>query len=91
MGIYPDNAALNALIWVFTEIQASKGVDPRDGVLACVTELRKSLARLKDPMFIKDVAAGLGRMLSHVAWAKKGLSEMLTSEENWLVVNNTWK
>ena len=93
MGIYPLNAALNAIFWVFTPIgpQVLKGVDPHVGVLACATELRKSLVRLKDPRFIKNMVADLGETLSHLAWANKDISDRLDSEKNWLVVNNTWK
>jgi len=62
MGIYPDNAVVNAIFWLSIKLQASKGVDLRDGVLACAVEIRKSLGMLKDPMFINDMAADVAKI-----------------------------
>ena len=90
MGIYPENAALNAIFWVSSGIPVSKGADPREGVLAYAIGIRKSLGRLKDPRFVKDMAAGLAKMLSEDAWYNHG-RDVLTAEEGCLIVNNTWK
>ena len=93
MGIYPLNAILNAIVWLSTTTrpQVPKGVDPRDGVLAWVTEIRKSLARLKDPRFLKDTVIDLAKRLSHTAWVKGSLSDLLIEREGLLLVNNTRK
>ena len=93
MGIYPPNAALNAFFWLHVAAgpQVSEGVDPRDGVLAWVSEIRKSLARLRDLGFLKDVAMDLAKRLSHTAWTKGGLSDLLIEREGILSVNNTCK
>ena len=93
MGIYPLDAALNGVVWLPTAArpQTLEGVDPRDGVLAWVTEIRKSLSRLKDPGFLKDVVTDLANALSRIAWAKGGLSDLLAVNEDLLAVNNTWK
>ena len=93
MGIYPQSAALNGIIWLPTAAgpQIPEGLDPREGVLAWVTEIRKSLARLKDPGFLRGMVTDLAKRLSHTAWAKSGLSDMLIVKEGLLTVNNTWK
>ena len=93
MGIYPLNAALNAIVLLAMaeRLQVSEGVDLRDGVLAWVTEIRKSLARLKDPKLLKDVATDLAKRLSRTAWAKGGLRDVLIAKEGLLGVNNIWK
>lgn len=90
MGIYPENAVLNAIFWLPTRLQNSKGVDPRDGVLADATEIRKSLKRLKDPEFVKDMAAGLAKIQSEVSWEKVG-QDLPASMEGCMTVNNLWK
>ena len=93
MGVYPLNAALNGIIWLSTAAgpQVLAGLDPSDGVLAWVTEIRKSLARLKDPKLLKDVATDLAKRLSRTAWAKGGLLDVPIAKEGLLVVNNIWK
>ena len=90
MGIYPHNSALNAIIWVPGGIPASKGTDPREGVLAYAIGIRKSLARLKDPRFIKGMTAGLSKILSQDAWYNHG-QDILTGDEGCLIVNSLWK
>ena len=93
MGIYPFDAVLNGIFWLLAPLgpQLMTGANPRDGILAWVTQFRKSMEMLKNPRFVKDMAAGLAKKLSHVAWTKGGMTDMFSSEENWLVVNNTWK
>jgi len=71
MGIYPKNAAVNAVITVPIQFQDPKGVDARDRVLACATEMRKTMKRLKDPEFVKDMAAHLARAQSQVSWDRR--------------------
>ena len=90
MGIYPDNAVVNAIIWLPTELQVSKDVDTRDGVLVCATEIRKSVGRLKDPVFVKNMAADVAGIQSQVAWDKSG-QDMAAAREGFMIVNNTWK
>ena len=90
MGIYPDNAAVNAIIWLPTRLQVPKGVGPRDSVLACTTEIRRSLGRLKDPIFIENMAADVAKIQSQVAW-DKDCQDLVTGKEGSLIVNNIWK
>ena len=89
MGIYPTNAVVNAIVWLFTGPHVSKGVDIRDDVLACATGIRKSFGKLKDPKFIEGLAADLGKVLSQVAWDKNG-QDLATANEGCLMVNNMW-
>ena len=89
MGIYPDNAAANAIVWLSTGLQ-SKGADIYDDVLACAIEIRKSLEKLKDPMFVQDLAAGVAKIQSQVAWDTAG-QDMSTAKEGSLIVNNLWR
>lgn len=90
MGIYPDNAVVNAIVWLSTRLQVLKGVDLHDDVLACAAEIRKSLGKLKDPAFIKDMAADVAKIQSQVAWDKAG-QDMPTAKEGSLIVNNIWR
>ena len=72
MGVYPLNAVANAFIFLSAEVKLSKGVDPHDDVLVCATEIRKSLEKLKDPKLIKDMAAGVAKVQSRIAWDRGG-------------------
>ena len=90
MGIYPVNAVVNAIFWLPTGLQVSKGVGPHDDVLTNATEIRKSLGRLKEPMFIKDMAADVVKIQSQVAWDKAG-QDLATAKEGFLIVNNVWR
>jgi hypothetical protein len=90
MGIYPENAVVNAIVWLSTGIQVAKDIDARDSVLACATEIRKSLGKLKNPGFIKDMAAEVAKIQSQIAWEKKG-QDLTTAKEGFLIVNNIWK
>lgn len=90
MGIYPENAVVNAIFWLSTGLKVPESVDPHDGVLAWATELRKSLGRLKDPRFVKDMAADVAKIQSQVAWDKKG-QDLPAAKEGCLIVNNLWK
>jgi len=90
MGIYPDNAVVNAIVWLSTRLQVSKGDDLHDDVLACAVEIRKSLGKLRDPTFIKDMAADVAKIQSQVAWDKVG-QDMPTAKEGSLIVNNIWR
>jgi len=86
MGIYPVNAVVNAIIWLSTGLQVLKRADPRDSVLADAAEIRKSMDKLKDPKFIRDMAANVARVHSQVAWDKCG-QDMANADESCLVVN----
>ena len=90
MGIYPDNAVVNAIFWLPTRLQVSKGVSLHDGILVCAAEIRNSLGRLKNPAFIKGMAANVAKIQSQVAWDKTG-QDLSTGKEGSLIVNNTWK
>lgn len=90
MGIYPENAILNAIFWLPARLQNSKGDDPHDSVLAHATEIRKSLKRLRDPEFVKDMAAGLAKIQSEVSWDKMG-QDLPAAKEGCMIVNNLWK
>jgi hypothetical protein len=90
MGIYPENAVLNAIFWLPTQVQNSRAADPLENVLADATEIRKSLTRLKDPEFIKDMAAGLAKLQSEVSWDKMG-QDLPAAMEGCMIVNNLWK
>jgi len=88
MGIYPFNAIVNAIALLPIGWQLQRGVDPRNDVLTCATEIRKSLENLKDPRLIEAMAADFGRILSQSAWNKR--SEVPQSEGS-LVINITLK
>ena len=88
--IYPINAAVNAVVWLSTGLQVSKDTGPCDSILASATEIRKSLGRLKDPKFINDMAAGVAKIQSQVAWNKEG-QDLRAGREGYLIVNNTLK
>ena len=90
--MYPANAALNAIIWLPAAVgpQTLKGVDLRDGVSACVTGMRKSLGRLRDPSFVRGEVTEAAKALSQAAWDNNCL-DLVTVEEGCLVVNSTWK
>ena len=90
MGIYPDNAVVNAIFWLSIKLQDSKRVDLHYDVLACAVEIRKSLGALKEPKFIKDMAAYVAKIQSKVAWDKAG-QDMPTAKEGSLIVNNIWR
>lgn len=87
MGIYPVNAVANAIVWLSIGIQVSKGINPYDGVLACVAAIRESPERLKDPGFITAVAVDLAKIQSQVSWNNKS-QDVATAEESFLIVNN---
>ena len=91
MGQHSDNAAFNAIILVSTGVQLSKGVDPREGVLACATRIRNSLGRLKDPRFIEGMVVELAKMQSQDAWDKNGQNPLTTKGPGCLLVNSMWK
>lgn len=90
MGIYPDNAAVNAIIWLSIDLEAPNDLNPHDSVLAWATGIRKSLGRLKDPKFIKDMAADMAKVQAQVAWDVKG-QDIPAAKEGCLIVNNLWK
>jgi len=88
MGIYPLNAAVNAFVYLTVPVglQLSNGVDPRDDVLTCATEIRKSLEKLKDPRLIEDMVTDLAQVQSQAAW-NKGSQD--PSKEGYLFMNIT--
>lgn len=90
MGIFPFTAALNAVFWLPTSYQDSRGSDIRESVLTCATELRKSLGRLSDSKFVEDTAAGFARIQSEVSWDKVG-QDLAAAQEGALIVNSLWK
>jgi len=87
MGIYPLNAVVNAFILLPIRPQLSNVVGPRDGVLVCATEIRKSLEKLKDPGLIEDMAADVAKLQSQIAWNKGGY--LADPKEGCLVTNIT--
>ena len=89
MGIYPDNAVVNAILWFSMGIQSSD-IDPCDSVLACVTEIRKSLGSLKNPEFVADMVGGVAKIQSQVSRDRKG-QDIAAAKEGCLIINNTWK
>jgi len=68
MGIYPTNAAVNAVLYLTIGIQPSKELSPHDDVLARAVEIRKSLEKLKDPRSVKDLATDFAKLQSQTAW-----------------------
>jgi len=90
MGIYPANAVVNAVIWLPVGLQAPKGADSCDSVVAHAAEIRKSMDKLEDPSSIKDLATDLAKIQSQVAWDKNG-QDMANVNEGSLVVNITWR
>src|SRR5579872_5224221 len=90
MGMYPENAVVNAIFWLSTNFQVPENSSPHESVLAFATEIRKSLGNLKDPEFIEDMAAGVAKMQSQIAWDKK-CQDVPSAKEGCLIVNNTWR
>jgi len=72
MGIYPANAVVNATVFLRIGLQPSKGLGPHDEVLAHAVEIRKSIEKLKDPKFVKDMVADFGKLQTQIAWDKSG-------------------
>jgi len=85
MGIYPTNA-VNAVVYLSTGLQIPNGVDPRDTVVTHAAELRKGMGELKDPRLVRDMAAGLAKIQSQVAWDKNG-QDMANMSDDCLIVN----
>lgn len=81
---------VNAIIWLPTRVQILNGSDPRDSILAIATGIRASIAKLKNPGFIEDMAAGVAKIQSEVSWAK-ACQDIATAKEGHLIVNNIWK
>ena len=88
--MYPGNAVVNAIFWLPTDLQVSEDAELRGSVLARATEIRKSLGKLRNPDFIKDMVADVAKIQSQVAWDKKG-QDLASAREGCLIVNNTWK
>jgi len=86
MGIYPLNAAANAVGFLSIGLQLPGGIGPHDDVLTCATEIRKSLEGLKDPRLVENIATDFARAQSHSAWNK---SSQGFSKEGCLIVNIT--
>jgi len=80
----------NALIWFPVELQAPKGADPRDTIAAHAADIRKGMAKLKNPKLVMDLATDAAKIQSQVAWDKKG-QDMANVNEGCLVVNVTWR
>jgi hypothetical protein len=90
MGIYPDQAVVNAIVWLPAHLQLPKSDNPLESVLECATSIRDSIGRLKNPGFIKDMAADVAKLQLQAAWDKKG-QDISAAKEGCLIVNNTWK
>lgn len=90
MGIYPGNAVLNAIFWLPAQIQYTKDLGLRDRILANATKIRESLKKLRNPGYIKDMAASLARIQSEVSWDKMG-QDLPSAMEGCMIVNNLWK
>lgn len=90
MGVYPDRAAVNAIIWLPAHLPTLKSVNSHESVLRCATSIRESVNRLKDHGFVGDMAAGVAKLQSQAAWEKKG-QDISSAKEGCLIVNNTWK
>ena len=90
MGIHPVNAVLNAIIWLPVELRAPKGAHPCDTIAAHAVELRKGVGKLKDPRLVRDMAAGVAKIQSRVAWDKSG-QDMANVNGSCLVANVFWK
>jgi len=86
MGIYPPNAAVNAIGLLSIGLQLPRGIDPHDDVLSCATEIRKSLEKLKDPRLVEDIVTDFARIQSQSAWNKNSQGP---SKEGCLVMNIT--
>jgi len=76
----------NAILWLSVGIQVPKGVDLRGVVLAYATEIRKPLAKMRDPMFVRDMVTDLAKVQSQVAWEKSG-QDLASAKEGCLVAN----
>ena len=63
---------VNAVIWLSVRSQVTKGVDPRDTVVAHAAEIRKSMDKLKDPKLVRNMVTDLAKIQSQVAWNKNG-------------------
>jgi len=86
MGIYPVNAAVNAIVWLSTGLQVPKGVDPHDGVLTYAAEIRKLVEKLKDPRSVTEMAVELAKIQSQVSWDKSG-QDLASAKEGCLIAN----
>jgi len=78
---------LNALVYFSVELQPLEAVDPRDDVLACATEVRRSLGKLKDPKLITALAAEIGKIQSQSAWDRS--IHIMDWNDGALYLNNT--
>ena len=86
MGIYPVNAALNAIVWVSAGLQVPKKLDSQDGVLAYATEIHKLAEKLRVPRSIRQVAVELANIQSQVSWDKSG-QDLGSAKEGCLIAN----
>jgi len=86
MGIYPSNAAVNAIVWVSRRLQVPEGLDPQDGVFTYATEIHKLAEKFRDPGSIKEMAAELANVQSQVSWDKSG-QDMASAKEGCLIAN----
>ena len=81
---------VNAIIWLSTRLQVTRGADPRDTVVAHAAEIHKSMDKLKDPRSVRDMAADVARIHSQVAWDKNG-QDMANANDGCLVANIFWR
>jgi len=81
---------VNAVIWLSTRLQITKGADFRVTIVDHAAEIRKSMDKLKDPMFVRDMAADVAKIHSQVAWDKDG-QDMANVNESCLVANIFWR
>jgi len=71
MGIYPANAAGNAVLYLPVGLQPPRGPNPHDDVFAHAVEIRESLQKLTDPESVRDLATDFARVQSQAAWDKR--------------------
>jgi len=86
MGIYPVNAAVNAIVWVSTGLQVPRGPDPQDTVLAYATELHKLAEKSREPKFVREVVVELANIQSQVSWDMSG-QDLGSAKEGCLTAN----
>ena len=86
MGIYPDNAVVNAAVFFPIGLQVSKGRDPHDEILGHAVEIRKSLGKLKDTKSVEDVVTDFAKIQSQISWDKSGQGP---PKEGCLIMNIT--
>ena len=81
---------VNALLWLPVRVQAPKGANIHDTVLAYTAQISKEMEKLKHPGLVRDMVADLAKLQSQVAWDKNG-QDMANVDEGCLVTNIAWR